>query len=342
MLAACSANAPRPVTHSPCLQAATAAPPGFVVGYGEGHTLVAAKQQAFASVAEQIQVNIRSQTESEISKSGQQAQVAFNQRIRTQANTALSELTLQCLDKTSQPGLVAVALGKDFRPLAQQMTDALQANGRAPIQWQAPTAIAQSALLSEVTQRVNTEAIKTLPTKAVTAALHWQPELFKWQLWLNDTPFTIAPDQLGLAVNWAALHTGPSVAVAAVDINGELLNRHIAEQTEYRLALKSEQPGYGQLIGVFENADIQLARHNLPLQAGKVHTVPETGGVFEAAKLNGHTTTDTWLLIVTQQPLAPDALPALNQADKRTQLNGLLGELETLGSLMAVEQLVVK
>lgn len=131
--------------------------------------------------------------------------------------------------------------------------------------------------------------------------------------------------------------------LAALTAQGTLLNTQITHETEYCLALKHPRGGYGQLLSVYENGDIDLLRTNIAITPNKAYVVPETGGVFEAAALAEQTlTTDTFILVVRTEPLSQTALSNLHRQKKSARIQQLLLSLEHMAADVAVVQLVVE
>lgn len=345
ILAGCAnhtAQTTPPTVASPC-QVHQDAPADTLFGYGEGASLAAAKQQAYADISAQLQVQINSESVASIRKRDAEVSSQFEQKITSQSNATFTGLDVECLDQHTNPGQVAVILRLDRRPLERKTTADLIAQLHTTpkyIHWQAPQTLANSPLAAGINEQlIQQQGTGNIP---LPLSLRHESQSGQWRLQIGTLALNVPADQLHMLVSWEALEKGIA-QLAAMTTEGKLLNRQIANATEYRLVLKHPTGGYAQLLGVYENGDIDLLRSNLALMPSQALIVPENNGVFEAGVLPGQPiTTDTLILVVTSAPLNNAALTRLQRQGNNAALQELLMELENLKADIAILQLVIK
>lgn len=326
---------------SPCIALSQQSNSEGIFGYGQGKSLAAAKQQAYADISEQLQVTVKSESITRVNKTDVDVQTAFEQQIASSTDASFTNLTLECLDQHSTPGTVHLVMKLDRRSLATKIAENLRAQfeiAPAKIIWKGPAAITQSDLLQRITTQIANK--NGSGEREITVNLFRDQQ--QWMLSLGALQTPLNPEQLQLLVNWQALARGAAQLVA-LTTSGKFINSEIANETEYRLALKHPKGGYAQLIGVYENGETDLLRTNMPLAANLVNMVPEGSGVFEAARLaNQPLTTDTFILLVTNQPLSNHQSAMLQRQSDAHAIQRLIENLEKFDGEIAIVQLVVE
>lgn len=317
-------------------------------GYGEGGSLAEAKQHAYADLSEQLGVAVTSQSTATTQKNDTQVTTGYHQTVSSRAQAQLQDLEIACLDQQTQPGRVHIALRLDRRPLAQKIAASLAkhyGNQTANFIWDATPALAESSLLSAVDDywRSHFSVVhNALANTQLAVTLFHLPNEQQWQLRIGNQPFVLSAEQLQLAVNWPTLHRG-SAQLAAITLDGQLINRPIANEAEYRLVAKHPRGGYAHVIGIYENGELDVLRSNVALAPNRAYTIPETGGVFEAGALEDQAiTTDTLVLLVTKNPLSSDTLLPVYRRGDTQRLQQLLHTLNTIDADVTVLPLIIQ
>ena len=326
-----------PVTTSHCIELIKGGgPSSMLLGYGSGSSLADAKQQAYADIASQIEVGVVSRGDSLNIKRGTTISQQYQSRITTFAEAQLDDLSMECLDKPGD-GRTHVVLGYDLRPLGLRLKDRLVEHiGYQParLNLSGPTALTGSELSEQLVHGFSASGVG----RAYEAALSLHRRNKRWQLGIGNFYTSLNDSQLNQAVAWQRLQRGGSELVA-VSPGGRTLPGIIADETEFRLRVTSADNGYLQIVGIYENGDVDILRNDIQTAYGMTHTFPRGEGVFEAGLFDRNKqAVDVYLALITAEVLSQTGLPLLgsNLDGENRNLEKLITELERRRTPVAV------
>ncbi|MCQ3829671.1 LPP20 family lipoprotein [Microbulbifer elongatus] len=346
-LAGC-ASAPQPTAptrafQSYCLATGNDSAAGIYRGIGSGASLPQAKQRAYADIAQQLSVSVRSDSASLTQKHNELVTTEWLEQINTQSSATLQALELDCLDKSDPGGKIHVALVYDGRPLAtrygERIVDLL---GHRPRQLNivGPTALTTSPFIQDLRRSVE----NPVGEQNFSSDILLDRSTNGWQLYVAEQRIPLNDQQLPYAINWQSLNRR-QLTLYPERVNGQRLPLQVPAATEYRWQIKTGNPGYLHLLGVYQNGEVDILRQDLTMRRANAITIPESGGVWEAGLIAPDTpTTDSYIALVTDVPLTETALGQLlnrRELGADGSLNRFFQVIEQLDAAVGVVNLAV-
>ncbi len=319
---------------SPCLTLTNQLPRGFYRGLGSAETLPQAKQQAYRDIAEQISVQINSQSISKTHKNNVAVDRDWQEHIESASNAQLNDVSLACLDRQDPSGHIHLALRYDGRPLANQLAERIVAQlGFKPrrLSLRGSRSLIDSDLLNAT--RGQLESLNGQQDAQLDISINQRGN--HWQIMVGDSVAEVREEQLSYVVNWSALTQG-ELEFNAFDNQENLLDAqlHLTEETEYRWQISAPHSGFLHLIGIYQDGSFDVIREDIAINGPSRHRIPEGDGIFESGLIApDKITTDVYIAVWTKSRLSKSHLAGLLSSPK-------LGPHHSLNRfLLAMEQL---
>jgi len=319
---------------SPCLTITDPQPRGFYLGLGSADNLAQAKQHAYRDIAEQISVQINSQSTGNIHKTDVSVNRNWQEHIESNTNAKLDHVRLDCLDRQDPSGQIHLALRYDGRPIANQFAERIVGQlGFNPrrLLLNGSRSLIDSDLL--IATRRQVESLDGKQDAQLDISINQQGA--HWQIMVGDSLIEVGPEQLSYVVKWSALAQG-GLRLNALDDQGFPLDAQLqlAPQTEYRWHIASSRSGYLHLIGIYQDGSFDVIREDIAISDPGSLQIPEGDGVFESGLIAPDSiTSDVYIAIWTEMTLDQSHLAGLftsHQLGPYQSLNRLLLALEQL------------